>query len=220
VLPGPKPRMSTARPSALVVTIAVALVAGCGPKRVAQPTRPTPVTLIVLLPDPESGTTGRARVSDEFGSADLAAPRAATRVTADGPPGRVSTMSDADVKRLFGEALAALPPAPRHFTLHFRFESDALTEESTALVPEILRTVKGLSVPEVIVVGHTDTMGDPKANLALGRKRAISVSHILVKAGLAPSTIEVTSHGEGDLLVKTPDNTSEPRNRRVEITVR
>jgi hypothetical protein len=30
----------------------------------------------------------------------------------------------------------------------------------------------------------------------------------------------VTSHGEGDLLVKTRDNTPEPRNRRVEITVR
>ena len=110
--------------------------------------------------------------------------------------------------------------ASRHFTLHFRFESDALTAESTALVPEVLKTVKGLAVPEVIVVGHTDTMGDPKANLALGRKRAKSVSDILVKAGLAPSTIEVTSHGEGDLLVKTPDNTAEPRNRRVEITVR
>lgn len=212
--------MSTAKRSALLVTIAVVLAAGCSPKRVAQPTRPTPPTLIVLLPDPESGTTGRARVSNEFGSADLAAPRAATRITAAGPPGPVSTMSEADVKRLFGDALAALPPAPRHFTLHFRFESDALTEESTALVPKILSTVKGLSVPEVVVVGHTDTMGDPRANLALGLKRAISVRDILVKAGLAPSTIEVTSHGEADLLVKTPDNTPQPRNRRVEITVR
>ena len=63
-------------------------------------------------------------------------------------------------------------------------------------------------------------MGDPRANLALGLKRAISVRNMLVAAGLAPSTIEVASHGEADLLVKTPDNTPEPRNRRVEITVR
>jgi len=212
--------MSTASPSALLVTIAVVLAAGCSPKRVAQPIRPTRPTLIVLLPDPERGTTGRARVSNEFGSADLATPRAATRVTADGPPGPVSTMSEGDVKRLFGGALAALPPAPRIFNLHFRFESDALTEESTALVPAILRMVKELAVPEVVVVGHTDTMGDPRANLALGLKRAISVRNMLVAAGLAPSTIEVASHGEADLLVKTPDNTPEPRNRRVGITVR
>jgi outer membrane protein OmpA-like peptidoglycan-associated protein len=121
---------------------------------------------------------------------------------------------------LFGDALAALPPAPRHFTLHFQFESDALTEESTALVPEILRVVRGLSVPEVVVVGHSDTMGDARANLALGLKRATSVRDLLVKAGLAPLTTEVASHGEADLLVKTADNTPEPRNRRVEITVR
>jgi outer membrane protein OmpA-like peptidoglycan-associated protein len=211
--------MSPAKPSALLVMIAVVLAAGCGPKRLAQPVRPTP-TLIVLLPDPESGTTGRARISNEFGSADLAAPRAAARVTGDGPPRFLATMSEADVKRLFGDALAALPPAPRHFTLHFQFESDALTEESTALVPEVLRSVKLLSVPEVVVVGHTDAMGDPRTNVALGLKRAIGVRDILVDAGLAPSTIEVTSHGEADLLVKTSDNSPEPRNRRVEITVR
>ena len=93
--------MRTASPSALLVTIAVVLAAACTPKRVAQPTQPArtaPLTLIVLLPDPESGTTGRARVSNESGSADLAAPRAATRVTADGPPGPVSALSEADVQ--------------------------------------------------------------------------------------------------------------------------
>ena len=212
--------MSTARPSAFLVTIAVVLAAGCGAQRIARPARLTSPTLIALLPDPESGLTGRARVSGELGSVDLAAPRAATRTTADGYLRPVVTLSEADVTRLFGAALAALPPAPRHFTLHFRFESDALTEESTALVPEILRTVKELAVPEVVVVGHTDTMGEPRANVALGLKRAMGVRDILVEAGLATSTIEATSHGEADLLVKTVDNTPEPRNRRVEITVR
>jgi outer membrane protein OmpA-like peptidoglycan-associated protein len=32
--------------------------------------------------------------------------------------------------------------------------------------------------------------------------------------------IEVRSHGERDLLVQTPDGAREPRNRRVEISVR
>jgi outer membrane protein OmpA-like peptidoglycan-associated protein len=211
--------MWRARPLAVLGAFAVALAAGCGPKRIAQPTRPPP-TLIALLPDPESGTTGRARVSNEFGSVNLSAPRAATSVTADGAPGAVSAVSEADVARLFGDALAALPPPPRHFTLYFRFESDALTDQSTAQLPAILTAVRDLAVPEVLVIGHTDTMGDPKANVALGLKRAISVRGILVEAGLAASTVEVTSHGEADLLVKTSNNTPEPRNRRVEITVR
>ena len=215
--------MSTARFRALLMTAIVPLSTACGPRRVVTqpPVQPTtPRTTIVLLPDPDTGVTGRIRVTDEFGSMDVSTPRAATRVTANAAPGPITTMTDADVSAMFGRALAALPSAPHHFTLHFRFESDALTAESTALVPEILKTVKELAVPEVIVVGHTDTMGDVKANLALGRKRAKTVSDILVKAGIAPAMIEVTSHGEGDPLVRTADNTAEPRNRRVEITVR
>ena len=75
-------------------------------------------------------------------------------------------------------------------------------------------------MPEVVIVGHTDTMGDRKSNLALGLKRATAVRSILLGAGLPESLVELTSHGEGDLLVRTRDNTAEPRNRRVEITVR
>ena len=132
----------------------------------------------------------------------------------------VGKLSKADVKNIFGDALSALPPPSRRFTLFFRFESDELTDESRALVPEILKTVKEHSVPDVVVVGHTDTMGTQQANFDLGLKRAIMVRTLLVEAGLDVSTIDVTSHGELDLLVKTADETAEPRNRRVDISVR
>jgi hypothetical protein len=211
------------RRSALLVTIAVVFATGCAKKRVPQPAAPpAPLApaLVVLLPDPETGTTGRIHVSNGLGAVDLSTARTAIRVTGDARPGPITTMSQAEVTRVFGAALAALPPAPRHFILQFRFESDTLTTESTALVPEVLKAVTALPVPEVVVIGHTDTMGDSKANLALGLKRANTVRDILAAAGLDLSTVEVASHGEGDLLVKTRDNTPEPRNRRVEITVR
>jgi peptidoglycan-associated lipoprotein len=203
------------------LALAAAMNAGCGPKT-AKPTSaaPPPTTLIALLPDPESGVTGRARVNNEFGSASLVTPRAATTVRGDGPPGAVTRISEDEVTRLFGAALKALPPEPKHFTLYFEFESDALTEESSQKVSEILSAVKRLAVPEVVVVGHTDTLGDAKANRALGLKRAMSVRNVLVDAGIAPTMIEVASHGEADLLIKTGNNSAEPRNRRVEISVR
>jgi peptidoglycan-associated lipoprotein len=204
------------------LAVAVLLGAGCGAKRVAPkvPTAPPATTLIALLPDPESGVTGHARVTNEFGSANLTAARAATQVKSDGPPGAVNAVSEDEVTRLFGAALAALPPEPKHFTLYFKFESDTLTDESGRKVPEILAAVKRLTVPEVVVVGHTDTLGDPKTNVSLGLKRAMSVKSVLVDAGIASPLIEVASHGEADLLVKTRDNKAEPRNRRVEISVR
>jgi outer membrane protein OmpA-like peptidoglycan-associated protein len=216
--------MTGGRTRLLLALAALVVSAACGSKRVAPappaaPAAPNP-TLVVLLPDPESRVTGRAVVSNEFGSTDLNTPRAGSLATATAAPGPARTVSDDEVTRLFGEALAAVPPAPRHFTLQFKFESDALTEASAALVPEILAAVRAMPVPEVAVVGHTDTMGEPKANLALGLKRATSVRAILVGAGLAESTVVLTSHGEADLIVKTRDKTPEPRNRRVEITVR
>ena len=196
------------------------LGAACGPKRVEGPARPAPQALVALLPDSRTGATGRAIVSSEAGSVELAAERDATLATTNRRPGTVTTLSKTDVNRLFGEALAALPRAPDHFTLFFRFESNELTDESRALVREILRAVKDRPAPEVAIVGHTDTMGTPAANRALGLKRAMMVRALLVNAGLDRAMIEVTSHGEGDLLVRTPDETPEPRNRRVEIAVR
>jgi outer membrane protein OmpA-like peptidoglycan-associated protein len=202
--------------------IGLVVCAGCGSKRVAPaaPVAPPSPAVIALLPDPETQVTGRIRVSNEFGSIDLSTPRASVRTAGNAAPGPATTLTDDEVKRLFGDALGALPPPPRHFTLQFKFESDSLTDASAALVPEILAAVKLLPVPEVVIVGHTDTMGDRKSNAALGLKRAEAVRGILVQAGLSPALVEVTSHGEGDLLIKTRDNTAEPRNRRVDITVR
>ena len=198
------------------------LSSGCGSKRVgpASPVAPAPPTTVALLPDPETHVTGRIRVSNEFGSIDVSTPRGSLRTTGSAAPGPIETLSEADVTRLFGAAMASLPPAPRHFILQFKFESDTLTDESAAQVAAILQAVRALPVPEVMIVGHTDTTGEKKSNVALGLKRAMRVRTILTDAGLASATVDVTSHGEGDLLVKTRDNVAEPRNRRVEISVR
>jgi outer membrane protein OmpA-like peptidoglycan-associated protein len=206
--------------------LAAALGLACGPKRVAEPVEPGH-TMVVLLPDPEPAdeakskpTTGAATVWTRAGSADLTRERDTVVVASGRGPGPVTTIGEAELERLFGAALAALPPAPRTFTLYFRFESDELTEESARLVPSILAVVKQRPDPEVAVVGHTDTMGQAKANIALGLTRARFVRTLLVEAGLDTATIEVLSHGESAPLVRTPDETPEPRNRRVEITVR
>jgi outer membrane protein OmpA-like peptidoglycan-associated protein len=134
--------------------------------------------------------------------------------------GPIISLDEAEVARLFGTALAALPPPARRFTLTFSFESDELTQESQALMPEILEAVKMQPFPEVAIVGHTDTMGDARANVALGLKRATTVQRLLEQTGVDTALIEVSSHGEADLLIRTRNNTPEPRNRRVEIVVR
>lgn len=203
--------MSRQCPALLLVSAVALAVSACASKGRA---------LVVLLPDPEETTVGRASVENTSGAVDLASARDATRVRTNKRPSAVTTMSDAEVQEIFGAALAALPPPPRRFVLNFRFESDALTDQSRKLLPEILRIVRDHPSASVVVIGHTDTTGSDQANFALGLKRASTVRDLLIAAGLDAAQIEVSSLGETDPLVRTPDGTAEPRNRRVDLSIR
>jgi outer membrane protein OmpA-like peptidoglycan-associated protein len=200
-----------ARRATLALVCALSLLSACASK---------PRAVVVLLPEQDDGTVGRATVENPAGSVSLGAARDVTRVQTGKGPTAVRTMTEAEVQRMFGDALSALPPLPRRFVVNFRFQSDELTAESRDLMPQILAVVRERSLSTVVVTGHTDTMGAARANHALGLKRAAAVRNLLVAAGLDASRIEVTSLGETDPLVPTNDEAAEPRNRRVDITVR
>lgn len=174
----------------------------------------------MLLPDPGTSAVGSAVVSNPQGRVTLDAARESTRVGSGTAPTDPVVISGAEVSEVFGDLLRTLPPEPRHFTLFFKFESEELTDESRAVVQQVLQEVKARQVPDVVAVGHTDTTGRARANVQLGLRRATAVRSLLVNAGLNLAAVEVASHGEAELLVKTSDGVFEPRNRRVEITVR
>ncbi len=206
----------------LLATFAAHVACGSKPRAIKTPQRPAEdlsEDLVVLLPDTD-GTLGGATVSNTLGTTDLGTARASARVSNAQPPSPAGTLSDIEVQQLFGDVLSALPSPPRRFTLYFRFESEELTLESRARVPEILQAVRSHPAPDVAVVGHTDTTGVATRNLQLGLSRAKTVRDILIAAKLDGFAIEVSSHGEADPLVRTADEVFEPRNRRVEITVR
>jgi len=200
------------------VLAVVATMLACGPRRVA--TTPAEQELVVLLPDPDSGSTGRATVTASSSTVDLVSERQATEVVANRAPTTPAAIDEARVQQMFGDALSALPPATRSFNLYFQFDSDVLTDEGRALLPEILQLVKDRPAPDVVVIGHTDTTGSSAANYQLGLRRATRVREMLLAAGLDSTLITVMSVGEAEPLIPTPDETREPRNRRVEVAVR
>lgn len=210
--------MNAPRPVVVLVAMSAGMVVGCGPQRI-PPLRPGQAQ-VVLLQDPGDGSVGQAVVSNPVGAVDLAAARESTTASPNQAPAAVTVLSEADVNRLFGDVLSALPPAAQQFVLYFRFESDELTDESRALVPKVLEALRNRPFPDVAVIGHTDTTGTPAGNIELGLRRANTIRTLLIEAGIGADVIEVTSHGEADLLVKTANQVLEPRNRRVEITVR
>jgi len=211
--------MIALRRRAFMAVLAVAVfVSACAPKTAR--TDPQAQVLVVLLPDTDTGNVGRIVVSNPAGQTELSTAYASTRVTTNGRQPRARTMKQDDVMRQFADAIGTLPPAPLHFTLFFRFDSEELTDESRAVVQDVLKSVKAQPVPDVQVIGHTDTTGTTESNFELGMRRANSVRAMLVDAGLNPSAIDARSFGEMELLVKTANGVFEPKNRRVDITVR
>ena len=125
-----------------------------------------------------------------------------------------------EVRTVFAAALAAEPPRPVTFILYFVEGTDQFTPQSQALVDQILLTIAGRPAPELTVAGHTDALGTHPFNDALSLRRAERVRALLVARGISPSSVAAVGRGKRELLVPTPDGVAEPRNRRVEITVR
>lgn len=217
--------MTMPRPmrSRLIVFALSVIVAQCGkkPQPVAAPPPPPPPTdLVALTLDPDTHELGRAVVEAQGASVTLETDLAATRIAEGRPPAAPITLSQDEFQQAFGPVLGARAPAPIQFLLYFETGGNTLTQESQVQFDTTVGVILNRPVPDVSVVGHTDTVGDAAANAALGLRRANLIRNQLLSAGVPASQIEASTHGEANPLVRTSDNVAEPRNRRVEITVR
>ena len=95
-----------------------------------------------------------------------------------------------------------------------------LTGESHQQYKNVFEDIKRRPVYQVEVIGYTDTLGQQPYNQQLSLKRAASLRDELVRDGLNPDSITIAGRGELDPAVPTGPQVAEPRNRRVEITVR
>jgi outer membrane protein OmpA-like peptidoglycan-associated protein len=209
-----------------LLVLAAGLAAACAappapppPPPPVAPARPPPRDdLYVVVPDP-AGEVGAVTVTHGGAEQRLDRPYAAARIR---EPGRLEAglVTEQEVREVFGEARAAQPPRPVSFTLYFLEGRDELTLESTRLLDAILAELARRPAPEISVVGHTDRVGTVAFNDALSRQRAERVRVELLRLGIAPERIQVSGRGEREPLVPTEDEVAEPRNRRVEISIR
>jgi outer membrane protein OmpA-like peptidoglycan-associated protein len=175
----------------------------------------TPNETVVVLPGPD-GKTGTVVVQRGDSRQVLDQPYAASRSGED----QVAQLSATEVRESFGTTLQALPARPTSFMLHFITGTDELTPESKAELQSVLAALKDRPMPDVLVIGHTDTVGELATNDRLSAQRAETVKGFLIDIGIPAARIRTAGRGERELLVPTADEIDEPRNRRVEINVR
>jgi outer membrane protein OmpA-like peptidoglycan-associated protein len=172
---------------------------------------------VVLLPEQDSRNTAVAVRQGDV-EVVLDQPYAAARQTRSGP--QPYTSNPQEVAELFGAALAAQPSRPKSYTLYFVEGTDDLTADSQQILDSVLSEITRYPVPDVVVIGHTDTVGSDRDNDALALRRAETMRKALVDRGIAQENVTTAGRGKRELFKSTGDGVPEPLNRRVEIIVR
>jgi peptidoglycan-associated lipoprotein len=103
--------------------------------------------------------------------------------------------------------------------VHFDYDESAITAEAEQILRRKIPILRSSPTVRLRLEGHADERGSTEYNLALGSRRAESISDFLSGFGIAADRLMTTSFGEERPLVNSTDETSWAQNRRVEFSI-
>jgi outer membrane protein OmpA-like peptidoglycan-associated protein len=129
------------------------------------------------------------------------------------------------------QELDAIPGATvqrRDDSLLVNFESEILFDSGSAtLFPgsfdqlrALAQTLNRYPKSDVIIKGHTDSVGEEAFNQTLSERRADGVRNFLIAEAVAPPRITAIGFGESVPVASNDTAVGRQRNRRVEIEIR
>lgn len=183
-------------------------------------------TKVILLPQ-DDGETGAVTLATPDQNLTLDQPymvgQSGTMTTTQADAETIEKTYGSLLKMEFKRPRTTLPepedPPPLVFNLFFESNTLTLTEASRQQLDEIIALLKKKPPTRLRIAGYTDTVGDRAGNLTLSTRRADCIAQILNRADRQTNRMEIRGYGEHGPMVTTPDNTAEPRNRRVRIYI-
>lgn len=103
--------------------------------------------------------------------------------------------------------------------VNFGFDSADLTAEATKNLDAVAEIFIEFPDTELMIEGHTDSVGDENYNLKLSKRRADSVVAYLKSKGVAGNRFKVEAFGETRPRFDNATKEGQTKNRRVEIGV-
>jgi peptidoglycan-associated lipoprotein len=88
------------------------------------------------------------------------------------------------------------PPGPRAYLVFFEPDSAAITPVARDTLTQAVAHLNAAPAARIVVEGHTDLVGSPDYNLALGVRRAAAVQAFLTDAGIGLPRITALSYGQ------------------------
>jgi outer membrane protein OmpA-like peptidoglycan-associated protein len=105
-------------------------------------------------------------------------------------------------------------------TVLFRFDSDAIHEIGRHLLDEVVEISQLCPDVDVVVVGHTDSVGDKEYNIGLGKRRAEAVVEYLVLQGVDAARLTAVGLGFSQPIADNSSDQGRAVNRRIEFRAR
>ena len=120
-----------------------------------------------------------------------------------------------------GSPTAAAAPQVKGawYQVYFASDKAELDGRGSMIVDRVADVAKRNEGVRVSVIGKTDRMGAPDANMALSEARAERVRNALIDSGVPSSRIDMSWVGERKQDMRTPDDIAEQRNRVVDVLV-
>lgn len=104
--------------------------------------------------------------------------------------------------------------------VHFALAKDAILASSFPLLKQVATTLRDHPEIELIrVEGHTDNLGNARANLELSGRRARRVRNYLIDTGIAPTRVEAAGFGQDKPVSTNVTALGREANRRVEFNI-
>ena len=202
--------------SASAVAALALLVAGCAAPPPPPPAGPT--TRVVLLPQ-EDGSPSAVVLRSGNAQQKIDTPYAQASAI-EGQAPQVQQLEAGAVRQGYAPLFSSAPPKSQRFVVYFLTGTTKLAPESARTIGNVLDTATQFPGGEILIIGHTDTLGATELNDTLSLRRANEVRDMFVARRFPANRLEAAGRGEREPAIATRDNTAEQRNRRVEIIVR
>ncbi|QMU60876.1 MAG: OmpA family protein [Gammaproteobacteria bacterium] len=95
-----------------------------------------------------------------------------------------------------------------------------LKPQSQRRLEPLVQYLQGNSQREIIIEGHTDSIGNPQVNKQLSLQRADTVKEFLMTRGIDSNRVETRGFGEEVPVATNTTNAGRSLNRRVEVVIK
>jgi len=103
--------------------------------------------------------------------------------------------------------------------LLFAFNSDEIQSTAGENLKELAASLNRYPDSQLLIVGHTDNVGDDAYNQGLSDRRANSAAAYLAAQGVARTRVATSGKGEAEPVATNDTDAGRQQNRRVEVAI-